>query len=188
MASQARRKSIRHFDTPSGVHMLTFSTLRRQPLMLLPGVNEFVAASIDRACERHQYRLLAFVFMPEHIHLVVHAEPEASRVSALLYAMKHPASHRVNRPLEGRSDPACRRIEARRSGRIVRRLWQAGPGFDRNLSKRETVRKAIEYVHANPLRRELVAHPSEWRWSSWRVYADHALEGRTTPRVSIFRG
>jgi putative transposase len=29
----------------------------------------------------------------------------------------------------------------------------------------------IEYIHANPVRRELVARPKDWEWSSARWYA-----------------
>ena len=29
----------------------------------------------------------------------------------------------------------------------------------------------IEYIHYNPARRGLVAHPTDWPWSSARFYA-----------------
>jgi len=31
-----------------------------------------------------------------------------------------------------------------------------------------SVRDVIEYIHANPVRRGLVAHPTDWAWSSAR--------------------
>jgi len=28
----------------------------------------------------------------------------------------------------------------------------------------------LHYMHANPVREKLVAHPGEWPWSSWSFY------------------
>jgi putative transposase len=46
------------------------------------------------------------------------------------------------------------------------RFWQAGGGYDRNMTSVETVVKAARYIHENPVRRGLVAHASEWAYSS----------------------
>jgi putative transposase len=35
----------------------------------------------------------------------------------------------------------------------------------------EAVHASIEYLHNNPVRRKLVATPTEWEWSSARWYA-----------------
>ncbi len=33
------------------------------------------------------------------------------------------------------------------------------------------MREKLEYMHANPVKRELVMHPKDWPWSSWSYYA-----------------
>jgi hypothetical protein len=48
------------------------------------------------------------------------------------------------------------------------RFWQAGGGYDRNVISRETAWNEIHYIHQNPVRRELVKHPGDWTYSSYK--------------------
>ena len=52
-----------------------------------------------------------------------------------------------------------------------RRFWQPGGGYDRNVEQLGTLRSMIDYIHANPVRRDLIQRVVEWEWSSARWYA-----------------
>ena len=54
--------------------------------------------------------------------------------------------------------------------RRVFRFWQPGGGFDRNIFRERAVPAVIDYIHANPVRRGLVAQPTDWEWSSARFW------------------
>jgi putative transposase len=54
---------------------------------------------------------------------------------------------------------------------VRHRFWQPGGGYDRNITSSETLLAMIEYIHANPVRRGLVARMEDWEWSSARWYA-----------------
>jgi hypothetical protein len=56
-------------------------------------------------------------------------------------------------------------------GRAETPLPAAGGGYDRNITSTEALRAVIEYIHANPVRRGLVARADDWEWSSTRWYA-----------------
>ena len=45
---------------------------------------------------------------------------------------------------------------------------------DRNLYQMDRMRKAIEYIAYNPVRRGLVSEVTAWRWSSARARAGKA--------------
>ena len=48
-------------------------------------------------------------------------------------------------------------------GRCVRhRFWQPGGGYDRNITSSEALRAMIDTIHANPVRRGLVARVEDW--------------------------
>ncbi len=49
-------------------------------------------------------------------------------------------------------------------------------GYDRNLTSKETILAAIEYIHLNPFRRGLAARPVDWKWSSARWYISDGRE------------
>jgi putative transposase len=90
----------------------------------------------------------------------------------LLYAVKRPYSYRIKQLLIQANSPLLERLTVQeRPGKMAFRYWQAGPGYDRNLNTPEAVAGSIEYIHLNPVRRQLVRDPLEWRWSSWRFYA-----------------
>ena len=59
------------------------------------------------------------------------------------------------------------------------------PGYDRNIWTVSELREKIEYIHANPVRHGLVAHPREWQWSSWRAWDEGVDEPVPIDRESF---
>jgi putative transposase len=48
-------------------------------------------------------------------------------------------------------------------------FWQARY-YDFNVYTRKKRVEKLRYMHRNPVKRELVKEPQEWRWSSFRHY------------------
>ena len=130
-----------------------------------------LAESVTRATGRHGYRLIAFVFMPEHVHLLVFPNAEASSISALLKAIKRPFSYRIKQLLIKTNRRLLDQLTIRqRPGVTTFRFWQEGPGYDRNVTEPETALKVIDYIHENPTRRGLCERAVDWQWSSARRF------------------
>ena len=130
-----------------------------------------LSESIDRAMIGQGYRLAAFVYMPEHVHLVVYPLPEANGIDRFLRAIKRPYSYRIKQLLIAAKSRLLDKLTIRqRPGVETFRYWQEGPGYDRNLTEAKTVLSAIDYVHGNPVRRGLCVSAIDWRWSSARHY------------------
>ncbi len=102
--SSGHRKTVKHYDDLGHVHELTFSCYQRKPLLLSDWRRRLLSRSIDRAMQRHTFRLIGFVYMPEHVHLLVYPEALESRIDRLLYAIKRPFSVRVKARLEQTND------------------------------------------------------------------------------------
>jgi len=142
------------------------------PLLTNDAWRGMLSVSIDRAMDRHGFQLAAFVYMPEHVHLVVYPTVPDYRIDRLLWAIKRPYSFRIKRSLENAVSPLLEKLTVRqRPGVTTFRYWQEGPGYDRNLTKAGTVLASIDYIHANPVRRGLVQAAVDWRWSSVRHYS-----------------
>jgi REP-associated tyrosine transposase len=136
-----------------------------------------LSEAIDRANERHDYHLVAFVYMPERVHLLVFPGPTVSGVDRLLRAIKRPYSFRIKQLLAEIDTVLLRRLTIQqRPGVSTFRYWQEGPGYDRNLDNAETVLTAIDYLHRNPVRRGLVERAIDWQWSSARWYQGLAYD------------
>ncbi len=165
------RKRIRHFDIPGHIHELTFSCYGRMPLLSRDDWKRELCIAIDRAIARHNYRLYAFVLMPEHVHLIVHSHIGASTISEFLKAVKRPFSFRIKKQLMDSGSELLEKLTVRqRPGVTTFRFWQEGPGYDRNLTEPSTIISAIEYVHNNPVRRRLVDRAVDWKYSSARWF------------------
>jgi len=163
---QPHRKRIKHFHEPGDLHELTFSTYRRKPLLTNDTWRCWLAESIDEACEKENCRLVAFVFMPEHVHLLILPEsPGPQTISRFLSRVKRPVSARVKQALQASGSRLLQTLTVReRPGKLSFRFWQEGPGYDRNLNEERTVLASIDYIHENPARRGLCLRAIDWKW------------------------
>ena len=165
------RKRVKHYHEPGDVHEFTFSCYRRMPLLTTDGRLRILSECIDYAIDPEKYRLIAFVLMPEHVHLLVYPLEPKPELGRLLAAIKRPVSRRVKETLiNGHSRLVEKLTVQERPGKTVFRFWQEGPGYDRNLQTEKAVMAAIDYIHRNPVRRRLCQQAREWKWSSVRFY------------------
>ena len=166
------RKTLRHYHEPGDLHELTFSCYQGMPLLTNDVWRELLCRSIDKAILRWNFRLVAFVLMPEHVHLLVYPTSIPVAINHLLSAIKQPYSVKIKNLLlaEG-SDLVDRLTIQERPGKSAFRYWQEGAGYDRNLSSPRAVLAAIDYIHRNPLRRGLAEEATHWKWTCARWYA-----------------
>jgi putative transposase len=165
------RKRIKHYYEPGDLHELTFSCYSRLPLLDDDKARTLLCQSIDRAIGHHAFGLVAFVLMPEHVHLLVSTLAANPEIDALLFAIKRPFSYRMKQHYELIGSRWQTRLVVReRPGKQAFRFWEEGPGYDRNLSQSAAIVASIEYIHMNPVRRGLVERARDWKWSSCRWY------------------
>ena len=166
------RKLVKHYHEPGDIHELTFSCDRRLPLLTNDVWREMFCRAIEKALVKREWRLVAFVLMPEHVHLLVYPMTRPVRVDRFLAMLKQPYSVRVRRLLESNRSPLLKQLTVQeRPGKWTFRYWQEGPGHDRNFSTEAATMAAIDYIHENPVRRGLVRTATDWKWSSARWYA-----------------
>lgn len=165
--SQPHRKTVKHYHRPGDLHELTFSCYRRLPLLTNDDWQECLSRTIDSAAREESVQLVAFVFMPEHVHLMVDPlEPEPN-IGRFLARLKQPYSKEIKSRLQQEKSPLLENLTVReRPGKTCFRYWQEGPGYDRNLNQPKTILTAIDYIHENPIRRGLCRRAVDWKWSS----------------------
>jgi putative transposase len=170
-STQRHRKLVKHFHEPGDLHELTFSCYKRQPLLTNDPWRQQLARCIDAAGQELDIQLAAFVFMPEHVHLLVVPTNSEPVIDRYLARVKQPFSKWVKlRLIEMKSPLVDRFTVQERPGKFCFRFWQAGPGYDRNLTTSSVLEAAVHYIHMNPVRRGLVKRAVDWKWSSARWY------------------
>ncbi|MEM9346202.1 MAG: transposase [Planctomycetota bacterium] len=162
----------RNYNTPRHAHELTFTCYRRISFLAKDRSRQWLADAINTACVKHHYRLWAYVFTPEHVHLLVWPNQMTYDIAAFRRDVKSPVARRAIAYLESHSQELLEKITKRRGQRIERVFWQQGGGYDRNIDNTKTLKSSIDYIHLNPVRRGLVEMPGDWVWSSSRWYRD----------------
>jgi putative transposase len=187
-ATRPHRKLIKHYHEPGDLHELTFSCYKRQPLLTNDSWRRQLAHCIDSAGEELAVQLAAFVFMPEHVHLLIVPTGHEPAIDRYLARIKQPFSKWVKQQLIEAKSPLIDRLTVQeRPGKNCFRFWQEGPGYDRNLRAPAVIEAAIEYIHMNPVRRRLVKWAVDWKWSSASWYL-LAPPGQQLPGLPIVHG
>ena len=92
------------------------------------------------------YRLLAWVVMPNHLHILAEMWKPLAEV---LRNWKAYTANQANKILEQPGES----------------FWQKDY-FDRYIRDQEHYRKVVHYIESNPVKAGLVVEPAQWPWSS----------------------
>ncbi|MEM1108071.1 MAG: transposase [Planctomycetota bacterium] len=153
---------------------MTFTCYRRYPFLAKDWTRLWLAESINAACKKYDHKLWAYVFMPDHVHLVGYPNQAAYDIAEFRKSIKAPVAKQALAHLEQHAPEWLPKVTHKRGSRTERLFWQSGGGHDRNLDQPRTLHAAIDYLHANPARAGLVAKPTDWEWSSAGWYHQQA--------------
>jgi putative transposase len=177
------RKTLRRFENPGQYRFLTFSCYQRLGLFNNPAIRDSFALHLAQVKVKYGFLLFAWVVMPEHIHLLVEPKLPESSMTEVLVALKNPFASTVIKRWRTLDAPVLDRIHDEKG---KARFWMPGGGYDRNLYSPAEVEEKIEYIHMNPVKRNLVSSPLEWKWSSARWFAGIRDEGWPTIDPVVF--
>jgi putative transposase len=168
--SYIEKRRVR-YNEPGEPRELTFSCYNQYAFLSRDRTREWLCEALDKARAECGFQLWAYVIMPEHVHLLVCPGDFPEKMSRFLQVVEEPVARKAIRYLEANAPHWLARIRVREGTRERHRFWQPGGGYDRNITSAEMLRAAIEYIHANPVRRGLVARAEDWEWSSARWFA-----------------
>jgi putative transposase len=153
-------------NIPGDAHALTFTCYRRFQFLRSECICQWLADSLNKARTKLDFRIWAYVFMPEHVHLLIWPAQPVYDIRVILQAVKQPVGRKAMAHIARCAPQWLPRVTVHRNGRMRRLFWQLGGGFDSNENEPRAVLEIIDYFHCNPVRRQLVTKPEEWRWSS----------------------
>jgi putative transposase len=160
-------RGLKRYYGHGGLHFLTFSCYRRMPLLIKASARDLFVRELARVRGEYSFRLVGYVVMPEHVHLLI-SEPERGTPSTVLQMLKQRVSRKM-RKKRGAKAGQLRFVFPESEGEL-RQFWQSR-FYDFNVFSERKRKEKLEYMHGNPVTRGLVSHPKEWMWSSWSNYA-----------------
>ena len=151
-------KTVKHFNDVGHAHCLTFSCYHGLPLLDNDAMRALFLEYLERARRELAMDVWAYVLMPNHAHLLIRPRHESYSIADILKSIKQPVAYYGLRA-------------SRSSDFVLPKFWQAGPGFDENITDPHRGVVIAQYIHNNPVRKRLVESVEDWRWSSARFWA-----------------
>lgn len=164
------------FFQDGAVCFWTSSIIDRIPVLRSPTAAKCLLAVIDDYRGRYGVRLLGYVVMPEHMHLLLWAERAETvekfleqvlrRVSAKIAGMTDRAASRG----DAQAEHWLMRFRARARGKSRVKVWkERGRAFP--VVDEATLLQKLEYIHLNPVKEGYVERAEDWVFSSAAWYA-----------------
>ena len=149
---------LKRFQTEDHDHLITVSCYNRRPYLQTPESRDLFEQSLEKTRRKYNFDILAYVVMPEHVHLLL-SEPPGDPLSKAIQVLKLSVSKQsVQRP-----------------------FWHVRY-HDFNVFTQPKRVEKIKYIHRNPVKRGLVLEPDHWLHSSYQTYLNSA---QRTVHISI---
>jgi putative transposase len=168
---------LRRHDEFGHIHFVTVSCVRRLRFFQHESVRAAFVSAMKAVREKHGVRWLGYVVMPEHVHLLVLPQRVGAAqpvpMAVLMHDLKQWSGHAGKEAMRDvwrlRRSLGTRALDGWATGPDPKPFWKPR-GYDFSVLREDRVLGKLHYMHANPVRRGLVARPDEWRWSSFRFY------------------
>jgi len=143
---------LKHYDDLGTARFITFCCYRLQPFLQQPRASELLIKYINETRNKYGFKLLGYVIMPEHVHMVL-LPPDGMKLGLVIREIKS----KIAREYFALDMNAT-------SGQNV--FWQKRC-YDHNCRSMESTREKINYCHNNPVKRGLAMEPRGYTWSSY---------------------
>ena len=162
---------MRKYHVDGHVYYITTAVYNRLCIFTRPSFVTPLYDSLNYYRAKLNIKLLGYVFMPDHIHLLVWPDV-ASRITDLMRDFKEFTAKRIVRQAEAehREDwLSSFRSAGDETGRAIYKVWQ-DDFWEMNIFSEQFMRQKLNYIHRNPVHAGLVETPEAYVWSSYRNY------------------
>lgn len=160
--------NLKHYDNLGTARFLTFSCHRRQKLFNDEKVNAIFIRNLDRIRKKYDFKLLGYVLMPNHVHLVIYPR-ESLKIGKVIGELKSLSARDILRYYKNIGNSVLKELVVRRDGIQRYAFWQRRC-YDHNCRGQSAVLEKLNYCHNNPINKKLVIKQSDWIWSSYNWY------------------
>ena len=161
-------KNLKRRYGQKDLHFITCSCYRRLPLLRSVRARNVFLKILAKVREQYGFAGVGYVVMPEHIHLLI-SEPRKGTASMVMQVLKQRVSREMRRKGRGRVPAGQISLSFGDGPAGLPQFWQRR-FHDFNVWSAKKRAEKLEYMHMNPVKRELVTRPRDWMWSSAAEY------------------
>jgi putative transposase len=164
---------LRVKNEPQIFHYITSVTFNRVPVFRSEKACEIFAKQLGEVREKFPYKLIGYVVMPDHFHLLVNLKDDDA--SKFLLRLRGLSARKIIAWLKKENyvsslEKLKLKIPQKRHHTFA--VWQKNP-LVIELYSHKFLRQKLNYIHLNPVRAGFCDHPAKWKWSSYHAYLPH---------------
>jgi putative transposase len=157
----------RRFLVPGGTFFFTAVTDRRAQIFANAAARRLLGSVLRRCILRYPHNVIAIVLLPEHLH-TLWALPSGDASYSKRWSWIKGEFTRSWLSIGGCEQPgSASRTREQRRGIWQRRFWE------HSIRDEDDLEAHFDYIHYNPVKHGLVAHPRDWPWSSFHRWVAH---------------
>jgi len=141
---------LKRFDLEGHIHFVTSKTKNNAHIFSDKKTAEFFLSVLFDCRKKYNFFLFGYVVMPDHFHILIQPDKDYS-ISQVMQKLKSLFAYRY-RELSG----------------ISGSVWQKS-FYDFVLISREKLIEKLNYIHNNPVRKNIVSSPEDYPYSSYKI-------------------
>ena len=162
---------LRHIDNLGTARFITFSCYHRYPLLVIDEAKIIFLKHLQIQCKKHYIKILGYVLMPEHVHLVLYP-PDDLELGKVIGQIKALSSKEILEKWRDNYPVKLLEYNYINKKAVLQSFWQKRC-YDHNCRNQKTTIEKINYCHKNPVVRKLVKDLANWKWSGYNWYVDN---------------
>ena len=159
-------------DEFNNFHYVTAVAYKRLPIFKSQKSCEILIEVIEEIRQIHPFKLIGYVIMPNHVHLILN--PLEEKIGVLMRKIKDKSAHLIVEWLKENNftESLNKLLLTAKNERQTYAVWQRDfSAID--LWSPKFLRQKLKYIHLNPIRANLCDHPAKWKFSSYYAYLPH---------------
>jgi putative transposase len=154
-------------------HYITAVTHDRVPVFKSETACEIFINQLKELKEKFPFKLIGYVLMPDHFHILVKLEDNDPE--KFMLRLRGLSARKIIDWLKDKGywESLLRlKLKIPQRRRYQYAVWQKNPTIIEIWSPK-FLRQKLDYLHLNPVRAGLCEHPGDWKWSSCNAYQPH---------------
>lgn len=168
---------VSRYNLENYCHSVTTKIYRNRTIFKDETASELLIQIIYEVREKLGFKLIGFVVMPDHVHLMV-VPDKKNTISDVMRYIKGRFSRRYGKLSRGMNSPDYE-VQDHRTGNLSRpnpKIWQES-FYDHVIRNRKEFNERLNYLYNNPVKANLVENPEDYKYSSATGKYDTDIDG-----------
>ncbi len=160
-----------HAEDENKPHFLTFTTIEWIDVFTKPEYFQLLSESLKYCQKELGLLVYGYVFMTNHIHSIIKAK-QGYRLSGIVQSYKSFTTREIKKIIASDSRKYIKGLintSFYKKDKNEFQIWQEY-NYPEIITTEKFFQEKLNYIHNNPVKKEYVSNPQDWKYSSAGFY------------------